>query len=85
MKKFCILLFSLAIFSCNEKKQNQNFGFKTPVLDNAELADIYSKDQADRTKENVNWSDVNKRDSLRQERIYEMIDSNLIKSSKDYE
>ena len=54
------------------------------LKDNAELIEIYRNDQADRQTENIDWSVVSKRDSLRELRIYQLLDSNKVRTSKDY-
>ncbi len=67
------------------KEESTNKETEEPIVeDNAELAEIYNIDQADRRGENIDWSAVSERDSLREVRIYEMLDSNLVRTSKDY-
>ena len=55
-----------------------------PLADNPELMEIYEADQADRQTDNIDWSVVSKRDSLREVRIYQLLDSNKVQTSKDY-
>ena len=55
-----------------------------PLTDNPELMEIYEADQADRQTDNIDWSVVSKRDSLREVRIYQLLDSNKVQTSKDY-
>ena len=55
-----------------------------PSTDNPELMEIYEADQADRQTDNIDWSVVSKRDSLREVRIYQLLDSNKVQTSKDY-
>lgn len=80
MKKivFGILLF--ATFSCNQdgKKENE------VIKDNEELVEIYKADQADRQSQPIDWTVVSKRDSIREVRIYELLDSNKVRTSLDY-
>lgn len=51
---------------------------------NEELKEIYKADQADRQSPNIDWSVVSERDKQRQERVYELLDSNLVRTSEDY-
>ncbi len=83
MKRTLFLILVITIFSCkNEKKQET----ETQIfeLDNTELIGIYISDQADRNAHNINWSEVNKRDSIRRVRVNEILESNTIKTAKDY-
>ena len=54
------------------------------LTDNIELIEIYKNDQTDRNSDNIDWSVVSKRDSIREMRVYELIDSNRLQTSKDY-
>ncbi|TQI71094.1 tetratricopeptide repeat protein [Gramella sp. Hel_I_59] len=80
-----ISIFSVLIFlSCKEQKKEIIVDTKEPVRDNVELIEIYRNDQADRSVDNIDWSLVSKRDSIREERLYELLDSNKVQTSKDY-
>lgn len=57
---------------------------QTAVESNKELKEIYKADQADRQSQNIDWSVVSKRDKERQERVSELLESNLVKTSEDY-
>jgi len=84
MKK--VLLFScfiLILMSCGEEPQNQE-ALPEEITNNAELQHLYDEDQSDRLNGEIDWSIVGKRDSLREARIYEMLDANLVKTGKDY-
>lgn len=52
--------------------------------DNLELIEIYKTDQADRQTDNIDWTIVSKKDSLREVRIYQLLDSNKVQTSLDY-
>ncbi len=82
MKKILILLLVITSISC--KKKNENEAIKEIITDNKELIEIYNNDQADRKALNIDWSLVSKRDREREERIYELLDSNKVRTSKDY-
>jgi tetratricopeptide (TPR) repeat protein len=82
MKNILALLLLIGFTSCQLNKEKE-----TPELhltDNAELKEIYKNDQGDRQTENIDWSVVSKNDSLREVRIYQLLDSNKVRTSKDY-
>ncbi|MGB0176771.1 MAG: tetratricopeptide repeat protein, partial [Owenweeksia sp.] len=72
----CSLLLALSV---NVLAQNY------PSRDNAELAQMYKEDQADRTAgTRIDWSKVAERDRQREERVREMLDEGLVMTSNDY-
>lgn len=54
------------------------------VLDNKELKELFNSDQADRRNPNISRDVRNYNDSLREARVYELLDSNKIRTSADY-
>ena len=76
-----ILIFGLA--SCIMEKDNSKIVNIDPIKDNSELTEIYRNDQADRAGNNIDWRLVSKRDSLRGIRIYQLLDSNKVRTSQD--
>lgn len=84
MKKHLFLIFVIALISCKENQENKAVEIVAPVADNLELIEIYTNDQADRQTDNIDWNVVLKRDSTRERRVYELLDSSLVKTSKDY-
>lgn len=52
--------------------------------ENIELKTMYTEDQNDRRSGAIDWDLVTKRDSTREKRVFEMLDSNLVKTSMDY-
>lgn len=82
MNKIIYIFFILAIFSCKQKEEVKKQ--KTPIVDNSELIKIFEADQSDRLADNINWSQISKRDSLRRLRVYQLLDSSKILTSKDY-
>lgn len=44
---------------------------------------MFKNDQADRTN-HIDWNIVQKNDSIREARVYELLDSNKVRTSKDY-
>ena len=53
-------------------------------MDNTELIELYKNDQLDRQTDTIDWSIVSKNDSLREIRIYQLLDSSKVRTSKDY-
>ena len=85
MNRIYILIAILAFISCKEEKKDVNkIETKEQISNNIELIEIYKNDQSDRKTDNINWSIVYKKDSLRRKRVYELLDSNKIRTSKDY-
>lgn len=80
MKKLAFAIIILIAFSCNQKSDKES----EVILDNEELVKIYKEDQADRQTQPIDWTVVSKRDSLREVRIYELLDSNKVRTSLDY-
>ncbi len=76
MNKIALILLSFGIMTvanCQEK-----------LKDNQELIEIYKNDQADRRTDNIDWTIVSKKDSLREVRVYQLLDSNKVQTSLDY-
>ena len=77
-----LLIFLVGIYSCEqEKKKSQEV---QEITDNSELLKMYNEDQAARTADNIDWKIVSKNDSLRRVRVYELLDSNKVRTSLDY-
>ncbi len=76
MKRIILILlgFGIMTFAYSQNK----------TKDNQELIEIYKNDQADRQTDNIDWKIVSKRDSLREVRVYQLLDSNKVHTSKDY-
>lgn len=96
MKTFYILTFmSVMTFMCacgSQSKMASTKAVETPqqevakaaMTDNAELQEIYDEDQGDRKVAEIDWSVVSVRDSLRQVRVYEMLEEGLVQTAQDY-
>ncbi|WP_299124511.1 DUF6624 domain-containing protein [uncultured Winogradskyella sp.] len=85
MKKTFYLILAITILSCKtEKKQKPENEIVEIDNDNTELIEIYENDQNDRMTDNIDWSKVNKRDSIRRERVHQLLDSGKIKTGKDF-
>ncbi len=78
MKTILTFLVTLLLVSYSHAQEKN-------IVDNAELALMYKEDQADRTAgTSIEWSKVAERDRKREERVYEMLNENLLKTSNDY-
>ncbi|WP_375578873.1 hypothetical protein ABWH96_17910 [Marivirga tractuosa] len=85
MKTNLLLLLIIILVSCNGNKENNSDTTTEPIADNQELIDIYQNDQGDRQTDNINWGEVMVRDSLRRKRVNELLDSNKVRTSNDYQ
>jgi predicted enzyme related to lactoylglutathione lyase len=54
------------------------------VGDNPELLVLYEQDQADRSADSIDWAAVGPRDSVRREKVLEMVNSDELRTSEDY-
>ncbi len=83
MKKTFYLILVILLLSC--KNENQQKPEKEIVeTDNTELTEIYQNDQNDRMTDNINWVEVNKRDSLRRVRVHQLLDSGKVNTGLDF-
>lgn len=83
MKRTLLLILIITISSCKTDKKQESEK-QIIEIDNAELIEIYEKDQNDRMTDNINWFEVNKRDSLRRMRVHQLLDSGKVKTGKDF-
>jgi tetratricopeptide (TPR) repeat protein len=84
MKNTLLIILILGLASCKMNKENTEKISESVITDNSELIQIYKNDQSDRQTDNIDWSVVSKNDSLREVRIYQLLGSNKVKTSKDY-
>ncbi|WP_438422465.1 tetratricopeptide repeat protein [Aquimarina macrocephali] len=61
-----------------------SIGLSQNNMDNPELKKLYIEDQADRKTEKADWKLISERDSLRRKRVYELLDSDKVKTANDY-
>ncbi|MFT5338157.1 MAG: tetratricopeptide (TPR) repeat protein [Sphingobacteriales bacterium] len=82
MQKVFPFLFILGLVSCspNQVVHESDKG----ILDNAELIEIYKNDQDDRKTDKIDWKLVSQNDRDREARIYQLLDSGKVRTSKDY-
>ncbi|WP_028887422.1 hypothetical protein [Tenacibaculum ovolyticum] len=83
MKYTYILILIIIVFSCKtkNKQESENQNIK---IDNPELIEICKNDQNDRKNYNITWLEIVKKDSLRRKRVDIILNSNKIKTAKDY-
>jgi tetratricopeptide (TPR) repeat protein len=61
-----------------------SFSAFAQTKDNAEIRKMYEEDQSARKVQNIDWVLLNKNDSVRAKRVYELLDSGKIITGKDY-
>jgi tetratricopeptide (TPR) repeat protein len=79
MKRIIFLATIIGFIACSPKITLA----QEKVADNLELIEMFDSDQADRTN-HIDWSIVQKNDSIREARVYELLDSNKVRTSLDY-
>ena len=84
MKNTLLIILTLGLASCIKNKENTKVITEEILTDNTELIEIYRNDQADRQTDDIHWGIISKNDSLREIRIYKLLDSNKVQTSKDY-
>jgi len=84
MKKIILVLLILLFYSCINDHSNNKETSTEPVRDNIELEEIHQNDQADRKSGKYDWMEMEERDLNRRKRLYELLDSNLLQTARDY-
>ncbi len=79
MRTIILLAIIVGVVSCDFRKERA----RETILDNEELLQIFESDQADRNQ-HIDWSIIQKNDSMREARVYELLDSNKVRTSADY-
>ena len=82
MKRIILLAIITAFISCDSKNGKTNVA-QEKVEDNPELHEILKSDQADRRNPDIGRDIINYNDSLREARVYELLDSNKVRTSTD--
>ncbi|MEL7530938.1 MAG: tetratricopeptide repeat protein [Bacteroidota bacterium] len=78
MKPLITLSLLALLLGCVTPKQTESETF----TDNEELKQIYKEDQGDR--QSGNWDNIMQNDQVRLARVYQMVDSGLLRTSEDY-
>lgn len=84
MKKLSLLCGAFLLFACSVSAQVYTKVAQEKIVDNQELIEMFKNDQADRTTPNIDWKIVQKNDSIREARVYQLLDSNKVRTSADY-
>ena len=79
MRSIFLLAIIIGIVSCDFKKERP----QELIKDNQELIEMFKSDQADRTN-HIDRDILQKNDSLREARVYELLDSNKVRTSLDF-
>jgi len=75
----------IVFFSCNYKEE-VSIDYSNPtVFDNNELLELYNEDQMDRRSNDYNYDELIKRDKKRRIKVQELLDSNKLITSNDYQ
>lgn len=82
MNKLIVLFLFSGLISCDEGDKVEEQVLEN--VDNLELMKMYELDQNDRKSGDIDWSVVSNNDRLREERVYELLDSNMVNTSLDY-
>ena len=82
--KQTFILIVLLLWACQGKNDMQNNKLSARYQNNKELFRIYKSDQTDRSAEVVDWDKVAKNDKLRRERVNELLDAGLVRTSQDF-
>lgn len=83
MRKFILIATIIGFISCDSKNSKTTNIAQVNIVDNPELVEMFKNDQADRTN-HIDWNIVQKNDSLREARVYELLGSNKVRTSTDY-
>ncbi len=83
MKKTILYLITLGLVSCNSGQNQTTQKTADQLVDNQELIEMFERDQADRTQ-HIDRDIRQKNDSIREARVYELLDSNKVRTSADY-
>lgn len=82
MKNVLSVLIVILVFSCSESpRQEIEIADFTSQLG---LDELYKSDQSDRNVDVIDWDLLSARDKQRRTRVYELLDSNKVISSKDF-
>ena len=84
MRRILLLAIIIGFVSCDSKNRKTSNVAQEKVDDNPELIEMFKNDQADRTN-HIDRNIRQKNDSIREARVYELLDSNKVHTSLDYE
>ncbi len=84
MRRILLLAIIIGFVSCDSKNRKTSNVAQEKVDDNPELIEMFKNDQADRTN-HIDWNIRQRNDSIREARVYELLDSNKVHTSLDFE
>jgi hypothetical protein len=82
-----VLIFFLVIISftsCDSLNNNTSRIVVLECADNQELINMFESDQADRMSGKLTRKQINYNDSIREGRVYELLDDEKVRTAKDY-
>lgn len=84
--RIIILLAILVIgsVSCDSANTKTTGIDREKVKDNPELQQLFDADQTDRMSHELDSKSINYNDSIREARVYELLDSNRVRTANDY-
>ena len=82
MKSLRALALACTILSCTNNSNSKTSQIE--LVDNEELKTLYNEDQSERLAGDIDWKVLNKRDSSREARVYELLNSGKVNTSEDY-
>jgi len=83
MRKIILMTILIGFISCNSRIEKRTNVAQEKIVDNQELSEMFKSDQADRTN-HIDRDILQKNDSLREARVYELLDSNKVRTSLDF-
>lgn len=84
MRRILLLAIIIGFVSCDSKNRKTSNVAQEKVDDNPELIEMFKNDQADRTN-HIDRNIRQRNDSIREARVYELLDSNKVHTSLDFE
>ena len=85
MRKLILLaIVVIGSFSCDSKNPKTISIDRDKTEDNPELQQMFDADQEDRTSHKLDRKGINYNDSIREARVYELLDSNKVRTANDY-
>ncbi|PLW97589.1 MAG: tetratricopeptide repeat protein [Marinilabiliales bacterium] len=84
MRESLLLLIVISFTSCDSLNNKKSSIAVLECADNQELIDIFESDQADRTPGNYNRDTINYNDSIREARVYELLEAGKVRTANDY-
>ncbi len=81
---FLLAIVVIGSVSCDFNKTRTTGMDREKTEDNPELQQMFDADQEDRESHKLDSKGINYNDSIREARVYELLDSNKVRTAKDY-